>query len=108
MIDHINVIQDYKDLKDYEQIETFYDDIKDYTKLLNDIIVDRIEALKYIVRINKELEQLHSIIKEAREYIRQCIRIIHNERTGTFENDVYMKEQHLKEFLEILDKENKE
>lgn len=51
------------------------------------------------------IRQKENIIKEVREYIRHYTRIIHNEKTGDFENDVFLKEKDLKEFLEILDKE---
>ena len=59
---------DFDKLKHYEDIETYYpplDDIKDF---LYELFGDRVESQKYIVRINKKLEQLQSNWNSLREY----------------------------------------
>lgn len=51
---------DYSELEKYDQIDTYYNDIKRYFNLIDMIEYDRIESQKYIVRINKELNELSS------------------------------------------------
>ena len=86
--------------------------IEEYSKMMfkekDQILTQRIiiKQEQEIDNLKSQLQEKENIIKEVREYIRYCIRIIHNERTGTFENDLYMKEQDLKEFLQILDKDD--
>ena len=60
---------DYDELKRYEDIETYYDEVQDYSKLIQELQCDRVEVLKQIVNKNKEIERLNNIIKEVREYI---------------------------------------
>lgn len=55
---------DYDELKRYEDIETYYDEVQDYTKLIKELQCDRVEALKQIVNKNKEIERLNNIIDE--------------------------------------------
>ena len=55
---------DYNELKRYEDIETYYDEVQDYTKLIKELQCDRVEALKQIVNKNKEIERLNNIINE--------------------------------------------
>ena len=60
---------DFDKLKHYEDIETYYpplDDIKDF---LYELFGDRVESQKYIVRINKKLEQLQSNWNSLREWL---------------------------------------
>lgn len=62
---------DFDKLKHYEDIETYYpplDDIKDF---LYELFGDRVESQKYIVRVNKKLEQLQSNWNSLREYIKE-------------------------------------
>ena len=51
---------DYNELKRYEDIETYYDEVQDYTKLIKELQCDRVEALKQIVNKNKEIERLNN------------------------------------------------
>lgn len=60
---------DYDELKRYEDIETYYDEVQDYTKLIKELQCDRVEALKQIVNKNREIERLNNIIKESAEEI---------------------------------------
>ena len=60
---------DYDELKRYEDIETYYDEVQDYSKLIQELQCDRVEVLKQIVNKNKEIERLNNIINEVREYI---------------------------------------
>lgn len=60
---------DFEKLNHYEDIETYYpplDDIKDF---LYELFEDRVESQKYIVRINKKLEQLQSNWNSLREFV---------------------------------------
>ncbi len=92
---------DFKEIKDYEDIETYYKDldnkINDLRFIAGEIAGDRVESQKYIVRANREIERLNNIIKEVREYI--------NENEDYFYNYPLVSREHL---LEILDKENKQ
>ena len=58
---------DYDELKRYEDIETYYDEVQDYSKLIQELQCDRVEVLKQIVNKNKEIERLNNIIEEVRE-----------------------------------------
>ena len=53
---------DYDELKRYEDIETYYDEVQDYSKLIQELQCDRVEVLKQIVNKNKEIERLNNII----------------------------------------------
>ena len=55
---------DYDELKRYEDIETYYDEVQDYSKLIQELQCDRVEVLKQIVNKNKEIERLNNIINE--------------------------------------------
>ena len=60
---------DYSELNDYEDIETYYDKIKDYTNLVSELQSDRVESQKYIVRANKRINQLQSNWNSLREFV---------------------------------------
>ena len=45
---------DYDELKRYEDIETYYDEVQDYSKLIQELQCDRVEILKQIVNKNKK------------------------------------------------------
>jgi len=62
---------DYSELNDYEDIETYYDKIKDYTNLVSELQSDRVESQKYIVRANKRINQLQSNWNSLREWIKE-------------------------------------
>ena len=55
---------DYDELKRYEDIETYYDEVQDYSKLIQELQCDRVEVLKQIVNKNKEIERLNNIIEK--------------------------------------------
>lgn len=62
---------DFDNLKYYEDIETYYpplDDIKDF---LYELFGDRVESQKYIVRVNKKLDNLQSNWNSLREWIEE-------------------------------------
>ena len=69
-----------------------------YTRLeeLHDFVID--QDMKHQEEKDKEIERLHNIIKEVREYIKEWQRFPHT-------NGSTHKE--LKNLIEILDKENK-
>lgn len=54
----------------------------------------------------EEVERLHSIIKEVREYIKTTVEIIKEQPSKDFNDDLWILNR-LNGFLEILDKENK-
>lgn len=60
---------DYNELKRYEDIETYYDEVEDYTKLIKELQCNRVEALKQIVNKNREIERLNNIINRTTEYV---------------------------------------
>lgn len=59
--------EEFKELTNYDMIDTYYDDIKDFKYFISSLQEDRVESQKYIVRANKEIERLNNIIDEARE-----------------------------------------
>ena len=64
---------DYDELKRYEDIETYYDEVQDYSKLIQELQCDRVEVLKQIVNKNKEIERLNNIINELEKYLNKVI-----------------------------------
>lgn len=64
---------DYEELKDYKDVETYYDEIQDFTNLLKELQCDRVECQKYIVRANKEIERLNNVIDKLEEYLNKII-----------------------------------
>ena len=67
--------------------------------------------MKYVANLisqdlekGKEIERLHSIIKEVREYIKKKSMIVQLDNKMEFAIDLYLKEPEYKELLEILDK----
>ena len=60
---------DYDELKRYEDIETYYDEVQDYSKLIQELQCDRVEVLKQIVNKNKEIERLNNIINELEKWL---------------------------------------
>lgn len=95
----------FKKLKEYEEIEDYYGEIDDIHLFLQEVFCDRVESQKYIVRANKEIERLHSIIKEVREYLTS---IETNYSIGCWnkEEDEFIDVK--KDILDILDKVDKE
>ena len=65
---------DYDELKKYEEIETYYDEIQDYSKLIQELQCDRVEALKQIVKKNKEIARLNKIIDELEKHLKYQIK----------------------------------
>lgn len=61
---------DYDELKRYEDIETYYDEVQDYSKLIQELQCDRVEVLKQIVNKNKEIERLNNIINELDKWLK--------------------------------------
>ena len=62
---------DYEELKDYVSIETYYNEIRDFSDLIQELQCDRVESQKYIVRANNEIERLNNIINELESYLEQ-------------------------------------
>lgn len=55
--------EEFKELTNYDMIDTYYDDIKDFKYFISNLQEDRVESQKYIVRANKEIERLNNIIE---------------------------------------------
>ena len=90
-------------MKKIEEINSF-DDIDNYyeaeiPQFIQEILEERVEALKHCITYKKEIERLHSIIKEVREYIESFKKIYEGHYP-------YIDTRHLdlNKLLEILDK----
>lgn len=59
---------DFEKLKEYLDIDTYYDELSEFKNLLYEVFGDRVESQKYIVRTNKKLEQLESNWNSLKEY----------------------------------------
>ena len=57
--------ENYNELIDYDMIDTYYDDIKDFKYLIEELRDDRVESQKYIVNANKKIQKLENIINKA-------------------------------------------
>ena len=92
-----------EEINSYEDIDTYYE--AEVPRFIQEILEDRVEALKHCVNYKKEIERLKSIIIEVREYILQHCEIIRDE-----EKDVDMVGRiegiPLLEILDKVDKEN--
>ena len=64
-------------------------------------VICELQVERYVK--DKEIERLHSIIKEVREYIENK-----NEKQYGFNYEYELNENEIKELLQIIDKENKE
>ncbi len=62
---------DFEKLKEYLDIDTYYDELSEFKNLLYEVFGDRVESQKYIVRVNKKLEQLQSNWNSLREWIKE-------------------------------------
>ena len=115
---------DYDELKRYEDIETYYDEVQDYINLIKELQCDRVEALKQIVNKNREIERLNEdirvfefTIKTQQEQIQELIeredkaieyiedRFFINEETGEYCLTHTFDNSNLYELMKILDKE---
>lgn len=54
-----------EDIKEFKDIDTYYE----ISEIVNEVFQDRVEAHKYLVTANKEIERLNLIIKAIKE---QC------------------------------------
>ena len=64
-------------------------------------VICELQVERYVK--DKEIERLHSIIKEVREYIENK-----KEKQYGFNYEYELNENEIKELLQIIDKENKE
>ena len=62
---------DFEKIKDYLDIDTYYDELSEFKNLLYEVFGDRVESQKYIVRANKKLEQLQSNWNSLREWLKE-------------------------------------
>lgn len=63
--------EEFKELTNYDMIDTYYDDIKDFKYFISNLQEDRVESQKYIVRANKEIKLLNNIINELEKLINE-------------------------------------
>lgn len=62
---------DFEKIKDYLDIDTYYDELSEFKNLLYEVFGDRVESQKYIIRTNKKLEQLQSNWNSLREWLKK-------------------------------------
>ena len=60
---------EFDKLKRYEDIETYYPPLEDIKDFLYELFGDRVESQKYIVRLNRQLDQLTNNWNELEEWV---------------------------------------
>lgn len=65
---------DFEKIKDYLDIDTYYDELSEFKNLLYEVFGDRVESQKYIIRANKKIEQLQSNWNSLREWLEKNYR----------------------------------
>lgn len=69
---------EFDKLKQYEDIETYYPSLKDVKEFLDELLGDRVESQKYIVRANKKIDQLTNNWNELEEWLNKIVKITAN------------------------------
>ena len=70
-MDDKRIETDFEKIKDYLDIDTYYDELSEFKNLLYEVFGDRVESQKYIARINKKLEELQSNWNSLREWLKE-------------------------------------
>lgn len=63
----------YPMLKEYEDIEPYMEELRDYANIFENIEIDRIEAKKQIVRDKKEIERLNKELEYEKKLVNAMI-----------------------------------
>lgn len=97
---------EFDKLKRYEDIETYYpplDDIKDF---LYELFGDRVESQKYIIRANKQIDQLTNNWNELEEWLaREYIKTGYEEYYRLALKDLYDKMKEIKDGNNVSDRD---
>ncbi len=106
-----------KDIAEYEDTDSqlskdtilkLHNEIERLKEQLNDEIDDELKQSEIMVQKKKEIERLHSIIKEVREYIMTELITEWNIKNGGNVSGSDLPVYAITPILDILDKENKE
>ncbi len=66
---------EFDELKRYEDIETYYPPLEDIKDFLYELFGDRVESQKYIVRANRQIDQLTNNWNELEEWLEESQKI---------------------------------
>ena len=106
-----------KDIAEYEDTDSqlskdtilkLHNEIERLKEQLNDEIEEELKQSEIMVQKKKEIERLHSIIKEVREYIMTELITEWNIKNGGNVSGSDLPVYAITPILDILDKENKE
>jgi hypothetical protein len=62
---------EFDKLKRYDDIETYYPPLEDIKDFLYELFGDRVESQKYIVRLNRQIDQLTNNWNELEEWLKE-------------------------------------
>ena len=107
--------ENYEELNDFDMIDTYYDEVKDYKYFISQLQEDRVESQKYIVNANKEIERLNNIINnlldrqnEALRYIKNHLSLDSRYKHGNGDEELILVRKILNKHIKELKGEDKE